>query len=200
MQPSRRKYPLDVLWCPNTGGGRKRDAVARGGARRSGWVYPPAVEKQLRADCEGMSVLQLFGGHSMFGTKLDIDSGTKPHVIGDAWLPPFRKDAFDVVIMDPPYITLNAQMKHALFCAANYIARSRVIWFSTIWVAASSGLSTEAAFLVRVGDSCQVRCLQYFRIREKMNPVGRFKRGPQIKYNRWLAQPGALPFSGATHG
>lgn len=192
----KRTYPVEVLWCPNPSSGAKR-LVARGGARRTGWMFPPTVEKLLIKECEGLSVLQLFGGDSQFGTKLDIDSETRPNVIGDAWLPPFAKNSFDVVIMDPPYITLNAQMKHALFCAANYIARRRVIWFSTIWTAASSGLSSEAAWLVRVGDSCQVRCIQFFTVREKMSPVGRFKRGPQMKYNRWLAQPGALPFSGA---
>jgi hypothetical protein len=65
-------------------------------------------------------------------------------------------------------------------------------------MAASSGLSTEKAYLVRVGDSCNVRCLQYFRIRKKMEPVARFKRGPAMKYNRWLAQPKYLPYSEAS--
>jgi hypothetical protein len=158
-------------------------------------MFPPAVEARLVQDCRDLTVLQLFGGRSSFGTRLDVDPFVRPDVIGDAWLPPFARDSFDVVIIDPPYITLNAQLKQALFAAANNIARKRVIWFSTIWMAASSGLSTEAAWLVRVGDSCNVRCLQYFRIREKMEPVRRFKRGPAMKYNRWLAQPGALPHS-----
>lgn len=160
-------------------------------------MFPRAVEKKLIEDCRGLSVLQLFGGRSSFGIRLDVDPLIRPDVIGDAWLPPFAKDSFDVVIIDPPYTSMNAQTKHALFCAANYVARSRVIWFSTIWVAASSGLATEKAYLVRVGDSCNVRCIQYFRIRKKMEPVKRFKRGPQMKYNRWIIQPQHLPFSGA---
>ena len=187
----KRSYPVEVLWCPNAS---KTNLVASGGARRTGWMFPKAVEAQLVKDCEGMSILQLFGGRSSFGTRLDVDPFVHPDVIGDAWLPPFRQDSFDVVIIDPPYVTLNAQAKHALFCAANNIARSRVIWFSTIWTAASSGLSTEKAYLVRVGDSCHVRCLQYYRIREKMQPVARFKRGPQMKYNRWLWQPRGFDF------
>lgn len=157
-------------------------------------MFPKAVEAQLLKDCGGLTVLQLFGGRSSFGTRLDVDPFVHPEVIGDAWLPPFASNSFDVVIIDPPYITLNAQMKHALFCAANSIARKRVIWFSTIWCAASSGLSTEKAYLVRVGDSCNVRCLQYFAIRKKMAPVLGFKRGPQMKYNRWLAQPQGFDF------
>jgi hypothetical protein len=182
----KRQFPVEVLWCPNPS---KTKLVATGGARRIGWVFPPAVRRQLELDTAGKSVLQLFGGRSTFGVKLDIDPSTDPHVIGDAWLPPFRRDSFDVVIMDPPYVHLNAQMKHALFCAANNIARERVIWFSTLWCAASSGLRMEKAYLVRVGDSCNVRCLQYFTIREKMEPVKRFERGIAMKYNRWIREP-----------
>ena len=151
-----------------------------------------AVEAQLVRDCKDKRVLQLFGGRSRFGLRMDIDPTTDPAVIADAWLPPFAKDSFDVVILDPPYIHLNAQMKSALFRAANWIARERVVWFSTVWCAASDGLSLEAAWLVRVGDSCAVRALQYFRIRTKMESVNRFRRGPAMKYNRWLAQPGGL--------
>lgn len=187
----QRTFPVEVLWCPNP---NKRDLRASGGARRTGWMFPRAVETRLIEDCEGLSVLQLFGGRSSFGVRLDVDPFVHPDVIGDAWLPPFAQDSFDVVIIDPPYITLNAQLKHALFSAANNIARKRVIWFSTIWMAASSGLSTEKAYLIRVGDSCHVRCLQYFSIREKIQPVAHFKRGPAMKYNRWLAQPQGLPF------
>jgi hypothetical protein len=191
---SKRTYPVEVLWCPNPSGGASKRVVSTGGARRIGWMFPPAVEKHLLRDCAGQTVLQLFGGHSRFGTRLDIDPSVHPDAIGDAWLPPFGQDSFDVVIIDPPYVTLNAQLKHALFAAANNIARTRVIWFSTIWVAASSGLSAEAAWLVRVGDSCNVRCLQYFRIREKLQPVARFKRGPSMKYNRWLVNPHGFAF------
>jgi hypothetical protein len=188
MKPT---FPVEVLWCPQPS---KRDTRASGSARRTGWMFPRAVEKLLIEDCQGLDVLQLFGGRSSFGTRLDVDPFVHPDVIGDAWLPPFPRNSFDVVIIDPPYVALNAQMKHALFCAANNLARKRVIWFSTIWCAASSGLSIEKAYLVRVGDSCNIRCIQYFTIRKKMQPVAHFKRGPAKKYNRWLAQPTALPF------
>jgi hypothetical protein len=187
----RRQFEVGVLWCPNPSTRRR---VASGNARRTGWVFPPAVEKQLIKDCEGKRVLQLFGGQSSFGTRLDIDITTRPDVLADAWLPPFAKDSFDVVILDPPYIHLNAQMKTALFRAAGWIAKERVVWFSTVWMAASGGLSTEAAWLVRVGDSCAARALQYFRVSKKFGPVTRFNRGPAMKYNRWLAQSSSLPF------
>lgn len=179
-----------MLWCPNPS---RRAAVASANARRTGWVFPKAVEKHLMSDHEGLSCLQLFGGRSSFGTRLDVDPFVHPDVIGDAWLPPFGRDSFDVVIIDPPYFHMNAQMKSGLFRAAGWIARKRVVWFSTVWMAASDGLSTEAAWLVRVGDSCAARVLQYFRIREKLGPVKRYKRGPAMKYNRWLVAPDALP-------
>lgn len=139
-------------------------------------------------------MLHLFGGRSSFGTRIDVDPFVHPDVIADAWLPPFRAQSFDVVCLDPPYIHLNGKMKDSLFRAAAFIARVRVIWFSTTWCAASSGLQTEAAWLVRVGDFCQVRSLQYFRIAKRLPPVTHFTRGPAMKYNRWLAQPEMLPF------
>jgi hypothetical protein len=163
----------------------------------NGWSFPPAVRRQIERDCEGKTVLHLFGGKSSFGTRLDVDPATTPNVIGDAWLPPFGPQSFDVVVLDPPYVSMNAQMKTALFRAAGWIARERVIWFATQWQAASGGLRAERAWLVRVGDSCLVRCLQYFTIAERPGPVSSFKRGPARKYNRWLAQPEGLPLGDA---
>jgi len=180
----RERKPVDVLWCPNA---RQH--------RRNGWKYPPAVAKQLRADFAGKRILQLFGGRSEFGLRLDIDPIVRPDVIGDAWLPPFGRDSFDVVIMDPPYLHINAQEKTALFRAAGWIARERIVWFSTVWQAATGGVALEKSWLVRVGDSCHVRCLQYFKVIAKPGPVLHFTRGRAMKYNRWIAQPAMLPFS-----
>lgn len=177
----RVSYPVDVLWCPNT--------------RKNGWSFPPAVRKHLERDCAGKTVLHLFGGLSTFGTRLDVDPATRPDVIGDAWLPPFARDSFDIVILDPPYVRFNAQLKCALFRAAGDIARERVVWFHTIWASQAYGLKTERAWLVRTGDSCHVRALQYFRVDSKPGPVKYFTRGPAMKYNRWLAQPGAFAFT-----
>ena len=52
------------------------------------------------------------------------------------------------------------------------------------------------AWLVRVGDSCSVRCIQVFEVghREKRKPLNYFTCGPAIKYNRWLAGQTGLPF------
>jgi hypothetical protein len=175
--------PVEVLWCGNS---RKGHA--------NGWSFPARVRRHLEAECAGKSVLHLFGGRSKFGTRMDIDPITRPDVIADAWMPPFRTQSFDVVILDPPYVHINAQMKTALFRAAGWIARERVIWFSTIWMAGSGGLFPEKAFLVRVGDSCYVRCLQYFTVRDRRGPVKHFARGPQMRYNKWLAGCMPLPF------
>jgi hypothetical protein len=188
----RSPYPVEILWCAN--------------ARNNGWSFPAAVRRRLEADCAGKRVLHLFGGRATFGLRLDVDPATNPDVIGDAWLPPFRGDSFDVVILDPPYASasmrfhLNAQQKNALFRAAGWIARERVIWFSTLWISASMGLKTEASWLVRVGDNSYVRCLQYFRVVDKPGPVKRFERGPAMKYNRWLRQPECLPLIVAAEG
>ena len=179
-----RQRDIGVIWCPNQ---------RQGASNR--WSFPPAVHRHLVEMTQGKSVCQLFGGLARFGTRVDIDPSTRPHVIGDAWLPPFRKDAFDVVILDPPYHGINQQMKHALLRASSYIARESVIWFHTMWVAADSTLTLRRSWLVRVGDSCACRCVQEFAVRpgEKTLPRPFFTRGPAIKYNRWLAGQRGLP-------
>lgn len=174
----RVTYPVEVLWCSNR--------------RGNGWMFPREVARQIEDDCAGKSVLHLFGGRASFGLRLDLDPLTQPDVIGDAWLPPFRRDSFDVVILDPPYVRFSAQ--GALFRAAGWIARERMIWFHTIWGTQAYGLKAERAWLVRVGDNCHVRCLQYFRVVGKPGPVKYFKRGPAMKYNRWLVPQKGLPF------
>jgi len=177
-----RSYPVEVLWCGNGHG--------------HGWSFPPKVRRQIECDTAGKSVLHLFGGRATFGTRLDLDPIIQPDVIGDAWLAPFGRNSFDVVIIDPPYTRLGGQEKAALFRGAAWIARERVVWFSTVWVNAGSCLKTERAWVVRVGDFCHVRCLIYFRVVSKPDKVRYFKRGPGMKYNRWLAQPQGLPLSG----
>lgn len=140
-------------------------------------------------------MLHLFGGLAKWGTRLDIDPSTRPHVLGDAWLPPFGKNSFDIVILDPPYIGINQQMKQALIRGAAYVARERVIWFHTMWIAGDAQCRLERAWLVRVGDSCACRCIQVFRTpKVKTAPRLHFTRGPALKYNRWLVQPERLPF------
>jgi hypothetical protein len=147
----------------------------------------------------------LFGGHADFGVRMDIDASTQPHVIGDAWLPPFGRDAFDVVVMDPPYVgefqTLNTGKKNALFRAAAWIARHHVYWFSTQWLYLDSRIRLEHTWAVICGRSTQMRCLQKFAIgADKRPPVAQFERGSALKYNRWLAQPQGLPFGAIVGG
>jgi hypothetical protein len=126
---------------------------------------------------------------------MDIDPITRPDVVADAWLPPFGQDSFDVVILDPPYHSINQQMKQQLIRAAAFIAREHVIWFHTMWIAGDGQCRFERGWLVRVGDSCSVRCIQIFRTPSvKTRPIPFFTRGPAIKYNRWLAGQTGLPF------
>lgn len=181
----------ETLWCSN----QRRKAS-------NGWSYPPAVEKLLRRMTEGRTVLQLFGGLSRWGTKLDIDATTKPNVLGDAWLPPFLCDSFDVVILDPPYRGINQQMKQALIRGAAFVAREHVIWFHTQWVAPDSGMRRERSWLIRVGDSCACRCLIEWRVvaQDKPVPTLRFTRGPALRYRRWLAGEMSLPFTTPSTG
>lgn len=176
---------IGILWCPNQRRGRS-----------NGWSFPPAVERHLRVMTHGKRVVHLFGGLSRWGLRTDIDRVTRPHVMADAFLPPFVKDAFDVVILDPPYYGINQQMKQQLLRSAAYIAKESVIWFHTQWIAADAGMTLRRSWLVRVGDSCSIRCIQEFAVKsgEKRKPLNYFTRGPAIKYNRWLQGQTGLPF------
>lgn len=185
MSPRGKSAPQpEILWCSNQRLGRSNR-----------WAYPPNVEKLLRQITEGKTVLQLFGGLARWGVRLDIDPIGKPDAIGDAWMPPFGKDACDVVIVDPPYYGINQQMKQLLLRGAAYVARERVIWFHTMWVAGDSGMQRRRSWLVRVGDSCVCRCIIEWAVRpDKRPPMLRFTRGPALKYNRWLVGNVGLPF------
>lgn len=178
----------ETLWCSNARQGRS-----------NGWSYPPNVETLLRQITEGNTVLQLFGGLAQWGVRLDIDPIVKPDVIGDAWMPPFKRDAVDVVIIDPPYSGINQQMKQLLLRGAAYVARERVIWFHTQWVAPDSGMQRRRSWLVRVGDSCHCRCIIEWAVSpHKQLPALWFTRGPALKYNRWLVGNVGLPFRSET--
>lgn len=164
-----------VLWC---GRGPKN--------RHDGWSFPPRVRRHLIELTAGKTVCQLFGGRATFGVRLDIDPVVRPHVIGDAWVPPFKRDAFDFVILDPPYIHLNQQEKLDLLRAAAWIAKESIIWFHTTWISGNRFWKYDQGWLVRVGNSAAIRCIQVFAVsQEKQFPQLYFTRGPAIKYNRW---------------
>jgi hypothetical protein len=189
---AKARVPVDVLLCGTNRPRRKY------GNRRNGWSFPPAVRELLLQETQGLTVAHLFGGNADFGLRMDIDPATKPHVVGDAFLPPFPRDFCDVVVLDPPYQQLKAQEKMALMWAAGWIARKHVYWFSTVWIATDRSLPLVHAWLIRVGDQCAVRCLQKFEVREpKRTPLkpGEFTRGPALFYNRWQLQHPLLPFS-----
>lgn len=185
------RVPVEILWCGTNRPRRKY------GNRRNGWSFPPAVRELLLQETEGRTVLHLFGGQADFGVRMDLDPATNPHMVGDAWLPPFPRDSFDVVVLDPPYAQLRQQEKFALMWAACWIARQHVYWFSTVWIASDRSLPLDRAWLIRVGDQCAIRCLQKFAVREpKRRPLqpGEFKRGEALKYNRWQFTHPGLPF------
>ena len=181
------KPSVKVLIAP-----RRRNGGNRG---KDGWQFPPAVAKLIQTECAGMTILHLFGGKATFGTRIDIDLDVRPDVVADAWLPPFAENSFDVVVLDPVYAQILLPEKLSLFIAAGRIARRRVIWFHTIWMAGCLGLKPEKAWLCRPSDSCCIRCLQFFK---KTRPIHAqekdFERGPAIKYNRWLTQPEGFAF------
>lgn len=182
---ARPRVPVKVLWC-----GTNRPAK-KFGKRKNGWSFPPAVRELLLQETKGLTVLHLFGGQADFGIRLDVDPATNPHVIGDAYFPPFPRDFVDVVILDPPYVEMHQQEKRALMWAAAWVARRSVWWFHTHWIASDRSLPLNRAWLVRVGDQCHARVLQEFAVKEpKHEPLraDQFTRGYPLKFTRWSIQ------------
>lgn len=103
-------------------------AIVCRGYRRT-WAFPREVGELLERETAGRSVLQLFGGQASFGVRLDADRATRPHVVGNAFYPPFACGSFDVVIVDPPYHPWYA-MQENLMRPALCLARHRVWWFA----------------------------------------------------------------------
>jgi hypothetical protein len=160
------------------------------------------VDKYLRRELEGKSVIHFFGGRAGFGIRMDIDTLVRPDVIGDAWLPPFGKDSFDFVVLDPPYepyCRMNQQMRQTLLARAAWVAKEGVIWFHTLFVDHGPGLRLRKTVSVYVGCGAQMRCLVFMDVRrpKEIDPIEYATRGPAIKYNKWVAGNVPLPFEQA---
>ena len=134
-------------------------------------------------------MLQLFGGRSTWGTRLDVDPVTKPDVIGNALFPPFKCESFDHVILDPPYTPSNGITPIVLTPAA-CIARKRVWWFHThAFGRGFHGLKLLRWWAVVPSEHAQLRILaELKRTRHPSScfPVGRkgSKRFPR-ELERW---------------
>ena len=162
---------------------------------RNGWSFPRRLDLMLRLEFEGLKVLQLFGGQAAWGVRLDTDTIVRPDVIGDAWLPPFARDSFEVVILDPPYTSMNSQEKNALGSQAAWIASKFVVWLHTLYIDFLPDCRLERYWFVIPGNQCLIRQLAFFAVRpEKRSPMKWVTRGPAMRYNRWRAQPHGLPF------
>jgi hypothetical protein len=158
----RGRPSVKVLWCPNR----------KNAEKRAGWSFPREVEEKIVELSAGGTVLHLFGGQSRFGVRLDIDPRTRPDVLGDAWMPPFLEGSFDTVVLDPPYHELCREELGQLMANAAFVCRKQAIWLHQIWAPSQFGLSLERAWMVRVGDSSVVRCLQLFTRNSREGPPG----------------------------
>jgi hypothetical protein len=171
-----------VIYCNGHGGGS------------NGWSFPAPIDRRLQRELSGLSVLHLFGGRATFGVRLDMDPITQPDVIGDAWAPPFGKNSFDAVVLDPPYVAFGRHSREQLGTGAAWIARKIVVWFSSFAATSLPGCHIDRWWTVIIGNDCNIRQLAYFRPGEHKKEPNRFvTRGPAMKYNRWRAGQRGLP-------
>jgi hypothetical protein len=97
------------------------------------WSFPKEIERIVMDETSDGSVLHFYGGNAQFGTRLDMDPKSYPHVIGNALYPPFKCKSFDYVVMDPPYTDLKAGISMSIMAPAACIARRKVFWLHTHW-------------------------------------------------------------------
>jgi len=64
----------------------------------------------------GSRVLHPFGGMAEYGIRVDVSREVNPDIIANAESLPFRDNAFDLVICDPPY---NDELAKKLYKAKN---------------------------------------------------------------------------------
>lgn len=148
-----------VIYCNGAAGGS------------NGWSFPKPIDRRLQRELRGLSVLHMFGGHATFGVRMDIDPITCPDVIADAWLPPFGRNSFDAVVLDPPYVNFGRHCREILGRNAAWIARKVVVWFSSFAATSIPGCSIDKWWTVIIGNDCNLRQLAYFRpIEEKKLP------------------------------
>jgi hypothetical protein len=172
-----------VIWCNGAGGGS------------NGWSFPKPIERRIRKELSGLSVLHLFGGRATFGIRLDMDPITNPHVVGDAWLPPFGRNSFDAVVLDPPYENFGRHCREILGMNAAWISRKYVIWFSSFAATSMPGCSIRRWWTVIVGNDSMIRQLVIFEtLEKKKHPPKYFTRGPARRYNHWIGGNRELAF------
>src|SRR5439155_17549951 len=100
------------------------------GYRRT-WSFPSEVSELLQTETAGQSVLQLFGGRASWGLRIDADRATQPHVVANAFYPPFGCSTFDAVILDPQAPRASNSVWMQVIVPAACLSRSRIWWFST---------------------------------------------------------------------
>jgi len=131
----------------------------------------------------------MFGGRAKWGIRMDIDPITRPDVIADAWLPPFGKNSFDAVVLDPPYASFGRHARYTLGRNAAWNARRYVIWFSSFAATSLPGCSIAKWWTVLVGNDSQIRQLVFFvPTKNKLPPEKRIARGPGMRYNKWTGE------------
>lgn len=97
------------------------------------WSFPKEIERIIMDETSDGSVIHLYGGRAQFGTRLDMDLKSNPHVLGNALYPPFKCKSFDYAVIDPPYADLKAGIAYPIMMPAACLARKKVFWLHTHW-------------------------------------------------------------------
>lgn len=82
----------------------------------SAWVWPDSIERLFREESDGRTLHVCCGQSDVGDVTVDADADRDPDVQADMMALPFPDCAFDTVICDPPWNTIQAVgQKHKLF-------------------------------------------------------------------------------------
>lgn len=94
-------------------------------------LWPHQVEEHVKGLLRGNSLHVCCGLSKLGNIRLDNDPAVGPDILGDAAKLPFKDDAFDTVLCDPPY-NYKYQWNHDMLSEIVRVASQRVIfqhWF-----------------------------------------------------------------------
>ncbi len=90
-------------------------------------LWPKEIEEFLQSQLVG-ETLHVCSGHSKLGDmRLDLHTNVLPDILGDAARLPFCNDAFDTLLIDPPY-NGKFQWLHNMISELGRVARQRIIF------------------------------------------------------------------------
>jgi hypothetical protein len=118
-------------------------------------------------------VLHPFGGYAEFGYAQDIKFDTEPDVQADAHFMPYKDEAFDFIIFDPPYSAEEAKKLYntpyirVIKCVEESVRVLKtggyIALYHRLWLPRPKGTTYDKRIIVHPGQWHEARTCHVFR-------------------------------------